>query len=682
MDHKVVPFLFRHLLCLCCMLLACQVSYAQPRLRNIEITAEINRAVKGSKTRENVPMASAQLFGFFEKKDASAFLTKCKAGDFSMFDEDDFEKYIAEGHGIDGYVLADNDGKAFMQLPQDGWIVCIPRSGDDPVMQPVMRDNTCRITIIAKISDTTLDSVSVDAKAKAVAWKKVKTPRVGNRITQVPTPYPIPAKLAKDNGRYGMAINFLGLDGGDTLCHWRPFIKDGVDFHTTQHRRMGFEMIDSFNIVHDKLGRFVSRWPLRNHEADTVIFSWDLMLPQGKYYRALADIWAEDYNGHFFRDTVELFDGYSPEPLRFLEFAVKDIPIDVSRYKMVGKMDEHESNMSLHFGFLNGQAELDPNDSINNIEKEKLLAAFLPAYNDPSNSRFTVKLVGKASPEGLYSTNSRLSAERAKTIAIWLSQQSGFYGADTESLVATWNEVADTLEVLGELQKAEDIRAITRKYKTTDAQNPHIASLAYYSYLKEKVLPKFRVVNFSFNYIVRRPLKQDEVIHNYETDPNYRRTIKSGYEYMFLFEYLQKRPQELLEQARQAYEHIREFEYIRGSSTKPRPWPLAAYYYSRGLTQQRKPNTSILGPYFHMVYGPNNKRQTEEFQVQWWNDEAITIAEIAAYCGKGDYGAANFIAANYLPGDARFNDLRLFLTCYDNHYTEPKVINAVACSTG
>ena len=282
MDNKVVLHLHRLLLCLCCFVLTFQMAYAQARLRNIEIRAELNRAVRGSKTRENVPLASAQLFGFFEKKDAAAFLARYKAGDFSMFDDKDFQRYVAENHDIDGYELADNDGKAVMQLPQGGWVVCVPRSGDDPAMQPVLSDNTCHITIIAKISETTMEEVKSTAKAKKVIWKKVKTPRVGNRITQLPTPYPIAANLAKDNGRYGLAVNFLGLDGGDTLCHWRPFIKDGVDFHTTQHRRMGFEMIDSFNIVHDKLGRFVSRWPLRDHESDTVMFSWDLMLPQGK----------------------------------------------------------------------------------------------------------------------------------------------------------------------------------------------------------------------------------------------------------------------------------------------------------------------------------------------------------------------------------------------------------------
>lgn len=690
MDYKVVRFshINRFLLLLYLLLLGCPI-YGQGIARNVEITAQYQvpkkKDAKGSGTY--VPMPSALLCAFFEKKDAEAFLKYVKGhsyGGVIAFEEADLIQYKEDGHVVNGEKRTDDNGKAYMmELLAGSWIVCVPRGGEEPEMRQISGNNTCNFSIMKRVGDQNLEEVESSGKMTVKEWKKVKSPRVGNHITQPPTPYPIAANQAKDNGRYGMAINFLGLDGGDTLCHWRPFIKDGVDFHTTQHRRMGFEMIDSFNIVHDKLGRFVSRWPLRNHEADTVIFSWDLMLPQGKYYRALADVWAEDYNGYFFRDTVELFDGYSPEPLRFLEFAVKDIPIDVSRYKMEGKMDEHESNMSLHFGFLNGQAELDPNDSINNIEKEKLLAAFLPAYRDPDNTHFAVKLVGKASPEGSYATNSRLSTDRAKTIANWLSQQSGYYGANTESLVATWNEVADTLEALGELQKAEDIRVITRKYKTIEQQGSHVIALPYYKpYLYDKILPKFRVVNFSFNYVVKRPLEQDEVIGNYETDPNYRRTIKSGYEYMFLFEYLQKRPQELAEQARQAYEHIREFEYIHGSTTKPRPWPLAAYHYSRCLTQLHKPNTDILGPYFHKAYGPNRNFETREFQHQWWNDEAITIAEIAAYCGKGDYGAANFIAANYLPeNDDRFKNLRLFLTCYDNHYKDPEVINAVAMTS-
>lgn len=676
------------LLCVCCLICfgTTEQVFGQGILRNIEIKAEYQKPKKkgdkGSGTYE--PMASALICGFYEEKDARAFFSFVKQHEYAgiiAFEEDDLKKYKESGREIDTYVRTDDNGETILTLPLGSWLVCVPRGGEDPVLKKVEGSSKCIFQVTKRTEDSTMEEVQAHGKMTVKEWKKVKTPRVGNRITQLPSPYPIPDRLAKDNGRYGLAVNFIGLDGGDTLCHWRPFLKDGVAFHQTQHRRMGFEMVDSFNIVHDKLGRFVSRWPLRNHEPDTVMFSWDLMLPQGKYYRALADIWAEDYNGYFFRDTVELFDGYSPEPLRFLEFAVKDIPIDVSRYEMKGTLDEHESNISLHFGFLNGQAELDPNDSVNNVEKQKLLAMFLPAYRDPENSRFTVRMVGKASPDGSAAKNASLSKERARTIATWLANETGCYETQTESIVATWSEVADTLEVIGEVEKATDIRAITQRYKTTEQQNLHVSALPYYSYLKERILPKFRVVNFSFNYIIKRPLKRDEVIDKYEKEPSYRQTIKSGYEYMFLFDHLQKRPKELLEQAKQAYEHIPEFTYIHGSSTKPRPWPLAAYYFSRSLTRLRRPDSNILGPYFHKAYGFNREFETKEFQHQWWNDEAIVIAEIAAYCGKGDYGAANFVAANYLPDDARFNELRLFLTCYDNHYTEPEVINAVAATS-
>ena len=664
MDNKM-NFRFFVLLTFFCAF--CASAFSQ-NVKRVEVRAELNRVKKGSKKeRETIPLASAHILGFVDSKDAEVFFRRLKKGEVEV--KESYE------NDCDVYELTDNEGLAYLTLPLDGRIVCIPRSSDEPVLKKIESNAVCAFVIVASVADTELDEQIVKAKRKEIAWKKVKTPRVGNRITQLPTPYPIPADVARENGRYGLAIHFIGLEDGDTLCHWRPFLKDGETFHLTQNRRMGYEMVDSFNIVHDKMGKFVSRYPMKSHEADSVIFSWDLMLPQGKYYRALADKWAEDYNGKYYKDTIELFDGYSPEPLRFLEFKIDDIPIDVSRYEMKGQMDEHESNMSLHFSFLNGQAELDPNDSTNNIEKQRLLEEFLPVYRDPENSHFSVKLVGKASPEGSFATNSRLSAERARTIAAWLAVESGFVGAHTESLVTSWTEVADTLERIGDVQKANDIREITRKYKTIEAQNPRVSALPYYSYLKEYILPKFRVVNFSFNFIVKRPLQKQEVIHNYNTNPAYRRMIKSGYEYMFLFDYLQEQPAELEEQARQAYQNIKE------TADHPRPWPLAAYHYSRCLTKAKRPDVNVLGPYFHREYGLDSVRNDENFRKQWWNDKAITVAEIGAYCAKGDYGAANFIVANYLPGEARFDKLRLFLRCFDNHYTEPEVIKAVASTS-
>lgn len=672
---KVAPLHLRLILIILLSTIANNLS-AQAILRNIEVSVQ-QQLGRGKPE----PYPRAYVWGFFEKRKAEEFLREV---DRIMVVDSTETQYQAHA---DSYSRTGNDGRCILQgLPLNGYIVCYTATGDTK-MEAVKSDGTCVILFTKTESSDgneykkgavhQIDStIQVKGKAKKIIWKKPNPIQIGWDIFWGPDTFPISEDLARSNGRYGMSIKFVGMVTPDTLCYWRPFIKDGTEFHTTQNRRKGFNIV-----ANDSLGRYVEEERMKDHEESYVVYWGKFTIPEGRRnqkYRGLADLWAEDYNGAFFKDTLEVIDGYPKDPLRFLHFKIDSVPINASRYPMTAKAEEQSGGLVLHFDFEVNQTELMESQN-NELLLQKMLSVFGRLVHDPSFYPTGVTLQGKASPEGSADRNLKLAKGRAGTIEELLKFRTGYSGPISSSgTIATYEEIIDTLEALGETSRALMIKDIITHYKSFDQQHQHVkANRDLYDFLLAEIYPKLRTVNLNFSYIIKRPLEQEEIIKKYEEDTSYRDAYKEGYEYYYLFPYLRNRPAELEKQARMAYERIYEVADI------PRPWPLAAYYYAQCLNSRNAPNKNILAPYIKREYPIDHWRLDKGGHELYWNDEAIIVTEIGAYCGLGEYGKARFVAMNYLkPEDSKYNQLRLFLECYDpENLSKPEIIDAVAATS-
>lgn len=635
------------------------------------VTFSKTKGMTDEKLKKEKPLNGAVVLAFNNPGRAKEFYNKLMKNEVSQSEYSQYADYIKE---------TENGGMVMFNMNSNGVIVVenpFTETGGHEIYYLEGR-MSCWIGLYQKEIETLKEVKSV-AKRKRPKPKPVPSKRYGNFKTMSPHEYTISDDWTRDNGRFVLAPQFIGLEDADTLCRWEPFVREGQDFQETQERRMGYDF------ANDTLAKYVEAGFMKSHEESFVTYSWAIEVPDGKHYKVLADKWVEDYNRPIKRDTVVLDEGLDQEPLRFLEFKVEGVKIDPSRYHIVTEAKDRKSELNLHFKFKVNDAALEEGDSINEQEKRRLSETFGMALNDANSTVDEVTIVGKSSPEGGYQHNMDLSTRRAAFVQNWVRSRfpnQYIRYKNPAAVVATWSEVADTLEFqMGEIEKANDIRAIVRSTNGIEAQNRKVYNLPYYdSFIKPVVLPKFRVVSFSYTAIIKKLLSQHEVLYLYENDPDYRKRVKDPYEYEILFEYLSNKPKELEEMAQQAYSssHIRE----ENDLSIQRPWPLAAYHLANCLLARGAKNEKILNPYLNSLYPLDAPSRNNNNTKQWWNDEAIVMTQISNFCHKPreDYRKARFLAYNYLKDDPKYDKLKSFLRCYGEEQ-DSVVREAVASSS-
>lgn len=643
---------------------------AQVKEVTIHVVYYTPKEAKGmtlEKLKKQKPQNGITVLSFDNPARAAEFHKKLKNNEIA---ESDYYNYTEN-------IKVTESGMVVFTMNSNGAVVAVNPFNDSHEIEYLQGGMSCWIGLLNDMQ--TLKEVSKTEKRKPRKAKPVPSKRYGNFKTMPPHEYPIAEDWTRDNGRFVLAPQFIGLEDADTLCRWEPFVKEGEDFQKTQYRRMGYDF------VNDTLAKYVEPGFMKSHEESTVTYSWAIEVPDGKHYKVLADKWVEDYNHPIKRDTIVLDEGLDQEPLRFLEFKVDGVKIKSHRYHIVTEAKDRKSELNLHFKFKVNDAALEEGDSINEQEKRRLSETFGMALNDANSTVDEVMIVGKSSPEGGYQHNLDLSTRRAAFIQNWVRSRfpnQFIRYKNPAAVVATWSEVADTLErQMGEFNKANDIRAIVRSTNGIEAQNRKVYALPYYeSFIKPVVLPKFRVVSFSYTAIIKKLLSQHEVLYLYENDPDYRKRVKDPYEYEFLFEYLANKPKELEEMAQQAYSasHIRE----GNDESIQRPWPLAAYYLSNCLLARGAKNEKILNPYMSNQYPLDTMSFNKNNTRQWWNDEAIVMTQISNFCHKPreDYRKARILAYNYLKDDPKYDKLKSFLRCYGEEQ-DSIVREAVASSS-
>lgn len=640
--------------------------------------------------------SESYVVGFLDQNQAIWFYNQVKDGNIP---EAEFES-IAQAHG-GSWQRTDEQGKAIIKgLLPNSKIVCIPLNGADPKIQE-NKQGECNFVFIHEYSEALekeLDEVLVKEEFKSLPPDTIAGEIIGKDIFRRRSPFAISPYLAKDNARFGLTPIFIAIeDPKDTLCFYRPFVKEGRNFHTTQSRRMDFDAPQHDTLSHK---RSLDTTYLHNHVLDTLWFQWHVRKRDvNRHYRVLANYWCEDYNGAFFRDTIQIDHGRNINRLRFLDFKMDSmhIEIDKTRYHIEGKVQERNENLSLRLEFVYSKADLRPDSKSNYYEIRRLLREFGSIYRGGSEGNSylntqSVMAVGVASPDGREAGNRNLALRRANTVGALIRDSLSYHDHIIyRDSIAPWSAVADTLLEMGDTLKAMEIREIVRKFNNLDQQSIAVQNsktLNYYGFLKDQVMPKFCVVKFSYRYLVKKILDKEDIIDKYEHDPEFReRDNKEHYQYEALFDYLKDRLPELEEQSKKAYYTLKEQE---NENMYNRPWPLAAYVYANTLLKKghtdldEEPYEGILWPFLKLDYVPKGtetaQRRRDHHFTQWWNDEAIVATMVGMYFQSGDILKARLMAANYFNKNllkTKYKELKVFLDCYlapDNI----DIINAVA----
>lgn len=650
--------------------------------KNINITVYQKESLTAT---EKKPWQNILVYGFFNVTKAKTFYQKC----VNEIREKSMSYAPASESEYDALEQTDVEGGCTMQLPLTGAIVVKPE-GADPVMLDLRGRLNVEVVCVAARSLKTVVKTAQRERKNEPAIPNV----CGNRMVIGPMYYYISGDDTDSKARIIISPMVKAVpvsdeinldeeepkDEGTLVGYLRPVVKDGVEFRKANIRRMGFDE------TRDPLYPYRDGTFMRSHEEDSMLVLFELEPIDRKLRYRIDALQAYGMNSNvpYRLDTVCLSEGYVKDPMRFLDYSLIELPIDRERYARRGKAEFNKSHEKLYLNFVVGEARLDPADTLNFKQLEQLKDN-LSRYMGADAGITSAVIHGSASPEGGQALNSRLGRERAEYLRQELSRFPALQDARrTGSItmthkVATWADVARLLEADSLKEEAAGVRAIIASNGDMRRQEAAIRQLPCWPVIEQRILPELRVVDIEYQYYTNRVKTAEEILNEYQTDPDYHAGRKQQpYEFYQLLGML-KDPAEKETIARAALT-------VRDEDGK-RPWPLAAYELAQCYAARGVADTTLLQPYID-VQGKLNEHRSDMDDggnvswAGWYNDEAIVTTHIKMQANAGAFGSAYRIAVMLgMDEIPEYRRMMMFLRCLNCEWNVPEVIDTVSASS-
>lgn len=229
-------------------------------------------------------------------------------------------------------------------------------------------------------------------------------------------------------------------------------------------------------------------------------------------------------NSCVFKEGEQVASLPEPEKLTFYISSLSTLADDTPRYifKIVERIVTDRTAAILDFR--KGSRELDTLSENNSAELKRIRKCFDDVFSRQHLILDSVIVTASCSPEGLWSYNRRLAYGRSETVKSYILH---CFPEDwdrslirTESIPENWDYLSRLVKndtVLSEPARNLILSAAAREDK--DAAERELSYLPEYRYLREKIYPRLRTVNFSFH--LHRPDMQKDTIHTTVLDTVY-----------------------------------------------------------------------------------------------------------------------------------------------------------------
>lgn len=466
------------------------------------------------------PIVSARIYAYNTVDEAREAMER-------MQKQIDEHKELEPGFCIPGYIDENGEFEFGIGIDRNGAILCMVGDAEFPFQIHPVRGHT---KIDVEYQLTMLNDAIVSITTTKPKFKKPTV--VGNTLKCGLESYPFPKpRLGRSNARFAVQTYVIDLNkdpGKDTVEYHYPIIMDGEEYYNTQIRRKGFnKQRDPLLDISDS-SRLQYGWLTDT----TTHIGWDdayYLDNPDEQVKIISRMWWEDYNMVYCRDTMQLADSRRvSRPMRFLDYDVQSFSLNMNdpQYLRTAHPVRRDDARDLALQFEVGSARIDEKDSTSMAEMEKLLASIQAIVDDAENgSRMNEYTVyGTASPEGNYARNLQLAHQRMEYIRDRIQNVvRKRIGAYTNANVATWEQLADTLEAYNLFTEAEGVRAAVQKYPgNLDSQGARIRALPYYKSTIVPFLSKLRSVKVVYKYELFRNLTDSEILNKYRTDKAYR----------------------------------------------------------------------------------------------------------------------------------------------------------------
>lgn len=213
-----------------------------------------------------------------------------------------------------------------------------------------------------------------------------------------------------------------------------------------------------------------------------------------------------------------------PDELTFYISSLATLADETPRYKMIVLERRAYDNTKALIDFAQGKSEVDTALGDNTSELRRIRKCIEEVASMTEFALDSLVIMASCSPEGAYSLNRRLSADRSEAVRKYIGNFVPEEWRDSIK-VSVLPENWDQLEklVAGDTVMSDEavkrILAVIRGKTDPDAAESRLAGFKEYRYLREKIYPKLRSVRFDFH--LHRIGMVKDTVHTTELDTVY-----------------------------------------------------------------------------------------------------------------------------------------------------------------
>lgn len=229
-------------------------------------------------------------------------------------------------------------------------------------------------------------------------------------------------------------------------------------------------------------------------------------------------------DGRLYESGECILDLPFPDELTFYISSLATLADETPHYRMQVLERRAYDNTKALIDFAQGRSDVDTTLGDNASELKRIMKCIEDVASRSEFALDSLVIMASCSPEGAYSLNRKLSADRSESVRKYIGDFVPPEWKDSlkvSVMPENWEQLERLVEndtVIGEAGRKR-ILAIIKDRKNPDEAERRLAGLSEYRYMREKLYPKLRSVRFDFH--LHRIGMVKDTVHTTELDTVY-----------------------------------------------------------------------------------------------------------------------------------------------------------------
>lgn len=224
-----------------------------------------------------------------------------------------------------------------------------------------------------------------------------------------------------------------------------------------------------------------------------------------------------------YQDTLTIARGII-YPMRFFDFNAASFDLDDSYAPPQQALNFNEKG-EMHLRFRPSEYKIFETDGRNGPELNKFRKVLSDIHEDSTKNLTYFSITGYASPEGSYKMNEKLSSRRVKSALEAILKKipekaTGRARFESEGIVVPWDTIYAAMLRDSLIEESSELKQLLRRARGNhDEVSWASRRLKCYPLIRDKYLPRFRRVEYNYEYTEFRTLNFNEIDEIYRNDP-------------------------------------------------------------------------------------------------------------------------------------------------------------------